>query len=406
MAQATPENLILMALERTGGGRNKAGLWLAGQLRDNGYTMPDAENIMREYVRQIGASDYRENEALASLKSAYRYKTRQPWTTGRVEGNKRLSRRSLPEYRPREKPAEPSEKSMELLQKEIQNNKPFVGSKSDTYLQGRGIPTELAKACRVKHSDGWLFKDKQGKWNRSPAVVFPFFGKDGERKAAQGRRIEDWEGDTKITLGSKLLGIFSTPGALDSDYVAIVEAPIDAMTLALCGMPALAIGGSSGIPEWLITRLARPIAPGMSRTVYIATDADNPGDEAANKIGKTLQYVHAIRLRPPVKDWNEFLVKQGLQAVIDYIDQEITGPEPDGHYDRLEFDETTCQSDKLTNTVPELIVNTPYTPNLLTFYDEDELRLISGIDSEHKALLDDVKRLFGGRVVSTYNLAA
>ena len=37
--------------------------------------------------------------------------------------------------------------------------------------------------------------------------------------------------------------VFATPGALEADTVAIVEAPIDALSLARCGLPAIATRG-------------------------------------------------------------------------------------------------------------------------------------------------------------------
>lgn len=48
-----------------------------------------------------------------------------------------------------------------------------------------------------------------------------------------------------LSRGSIKSGAFQTPGALDANVLGIVEAPIDAISLALCGLPSLAIMGSS-----------------------------------------------------------------------------------------------------------------------------------------------------------------
>ncbi|HYI92886.1 MAG TPA: phage/plasmid primase, P4 family [Bryobacteraceae bacterium] len=67
-------------------GRNNAGFWLAMQLRDNGYSQPEAENSMRDYVSAVppvNAKGQREtytiSEAQASVREAFRSPAREPW---------------------------------------------------------------------------------------------------------------------------------------------------------------------------------------------------------------------------------------------------------------------------------------------------------------------------------------
>ncbi|MCE5199864.1 toprim domain-containing protein [bacterium] len=96
----------------------------------------------------------------------------------------------------------------------------------------------------------------------------------------------------------------------------MTEAPIDALSLALAQMPAIALCGTSGLPSWLVTRMAKPAAPGRSRTVYLAFDADPAGDAAAAKIEGQLSLVHCARLRPQsAKGWNAMLSTQGLDSL-------------------------------------------------------------------------------------------
>ena len=90
------ERLIRAALDRVGSlGRNNAGFWLAGQLRDNGYDQSEAEAAMRNYRGRVPASNtkgareaYTEAEMLASLREAYNRPAREPWGPGKTNGGK------------------------------------------------------------------------------------------------------------------------------------------------------------------------------------------------------------------------------------------------------------------------------------------------------------------------------
>jgi predicted P-loop ATPase len=88
------ERLIHMALNRAmSGGRNNAGFWLAGQLRDNGYNRTEAVVAMRNYRCRCPETNtkgdyepYTEAEVFASLKEAYSRPAREPWK-GRSNSN-------------------------------------------------------------------------------------------------------------------------------------------------------------------------------------------------------------------------------------------------------------------------------------------------------------------------------
>lgn len=78
--------LLARSLERLGEGRDNAGMWLAVQLRDNGYSAAEAEAIMREYVRYVPPTntkgeveEYGERHALATLRKVYAKPPRSPW---------------------------------------------------------------------------------------------------------------------------------------------------------------------------------------------------------------------------------------------------------------------------------------------------------------------------------------
>jgi hypothetical protein len=74
--------LVRRALNRTDGGRNDNGLWLAIQLRDNRYTRDEAEAIVVEKYLPAVSQDrhpYTEREARATVRSAYTRPPRSPW---------------------------------------------------------------------------------------------------------------------------------------------------------------------------------------------------------------------------------------------------------------------------------------------------------------------------------------
>jgi hypothetical protein len=142
------------------------------------------------------------------------------------------------------------------------------------------------------------------------SVVFPLRDAKGKLIAAQGRFLKPWSSGQKFhTLGDKLSGVFATHGAMEimqkGGPVAIVEAPLDAVTLALAGVPALALCGCNGLPEWLQRK-----ACGRHWLIAFDNDENGAGDRAAEKIGEALRTLggHVQRLKPTeAKDWNEAL---------------------------------------------------------------------------------------------------
>ena len=85
------EILIRKALEMApSSGRNNAGIWLACQLRDNGYSIDDAEVPMRDYRSRVPSTNaqgqrepYSVVEMMSSLRQAYSRPAREPWAQGR-----------------------------------------------------------------------------------------------------------------------------------------------------------------------------------------------------------------------------------------------------------------------------------------------------------------------------------
>ena len=185
-----------------------------------------------------------------------------------------------------------------------------------SYLARRGIGLPCAReneVCVVP------------KWHGKAILGFPFKDVAGEVVAIAGRALRDG-GLDKPASGPKKAGAFWARAlgfdALDAVLPAIIlcEAPFDALSLAMAGYPALALGGTNA-PSWLHRKCA-------FRRVLLAFDADVAGDAAAEKIGAHLASFGTTcsRLRPQnAKDWNELLQKYGVQAIEELVAPIVSG---------------------------------------------------------------------------------
>lgn len=197
-------------------------------------------------------------------------------------------------------PAEPENILLEL-----------AGTPGEGYLAKRGISLSTAQNAGV------LFAPH---WSGRPAVVFRLFDQQANEIASQGRFIDGRRNPPAITSGPKKGGLFCTqlpaaPGWWRSlPCLILVEAPIDALSLAEANYPALAFCGTSG-PDWL------HLLCGL-RPVLLAFDADEAGDKAAENLIPLLRPYGAQchRLRPEgAKDWNEMLLQLGPENLGDWL---------------------------------------------------------------------------------------
>ncbi len=184
----------------------------------------------------------------------------------------------------------------------------FADSPAQKYLQERGIQPKISLKAGCGYAPGWEHWEKKGDdWNllgTDARVVFPVYDEDKNLAAIHGRAIDkDHIHSSKITRGNKSKGVFlASPRALSGNVVAICEGPADALALQTCGIPALAMIGTTA-PKWLAAKL-------KDKAVLLATDADKAGDEAAMKLEAVLRiYTRNIfRMRPlSGKDWAEEL---------------------------------------------------------------------------------------------------
>ena len=186
-----------------------------------------------------------------------------------------------------------------------------MAARGADYLWSREIPLAFAVEARVRYSPEWYSR---------PAVVFPLQDATGRGVAAETRLIDGRE-PKSLAAGPKSAGVFAAPAsAIRADVLAVVEGPITALSLAACGLPALALCGHVLRP-WLATHLA-------GRLVFVAldwdeTDRQRDGDEACRALHAVGARPH--RLSPPAGagDWNDYLRAVGLASMRAELEQAV-----------------------------------------------------------------------------------
>jgi hypothetical protein len=188
---------------------------------------------------------------------------------------------------------------------------PVAGTLGEPYLFGRGIGCDTATAAGVLFARNWYGR---------PAVVLPLCDRAGQVVAASGRYLDQRPPKTRA-VGDRKLGVFATPGVWDAPAgptgtgaLVVVEGPADALSLAECDVPAVALVGTTA-PAWLRPAVA-------FRRVVVALDADEAGDRAAEGLLRELTpFARSVeRLRPPAgKDWNDALLAD-YGALCDFLE--------------------------------------------------------------------------------------
>jgi hypothetical protein len=219
---------------------------------------------------------------------------------------------------------------LQRLQKEMKAcQQTFESSPAQEYLQRRGITPKTAKAFGCGYAAEWKhWTEKEGHWQLTGTdrrVVFPITDPEGNVLAIHGRAIDAEFLDTpKKTKGSRKEALFQSVNAFDADIIFLCEGPADAMALHECGFAAVASVATS-IPTWLPNALA-------FRKVMVALDADETGDQAAEKHINELRAhgARAVRLRPEGgKDWNDILMKAGADALRRFVEEKTAEAFPD-----------------------------------------------------------------------------
>ena len=219
--------------------------------------------------------------------------------------------------KPKEKAEAKTENLSEKMEKYQAN---FVHSPAEIYLDGRGISTEIAIKAGCGYAEKWEHWEKSDeKWilkGTDRRAVFPIYDSAGNLIAIHGRAIDEAHlNSPKITRGDKSVGLFlSDANIFESKILAICEGACDALALSMCGIPSVAMTGTTS-PDWFYKKMA-------FRRVLIATDADDAGDKSAYKLKTELasRGTKTFRLRSRhAKDWSEVLEKIGAAQMRDFL---------------------------------------------------------------------------------------
>lgn len=163
------------------------------------------------------------------------------------------------------------------------------------YLEQRGISEPVQRLMGVGY-------DRQRK-----AITMPWRLPNGELANIKYRRVNTkifWYEKGGWPVRELVYGIDIIYSRRVS-YAVICEAEIDAMSFKVCGVPAVALGGS------VITRQkAEVIRQSPLKTAYIATDSDKQGDKLRKEIRSVLggfMTLYDVYIPRPYKDANEAL---------------------------------------------------------------------------------------------------
>lgn len=211
-----------------------------------------------------------------------------------------------------------------------------AGKARDYLCEVRNIPGHVLDAYRVGE--------------RGDEIVFPFLLPDGVLALVKTRKAEDGAAPkpTAANCEPVLFGWQAIPD--DAREVIITEGEIDALSWAAYGYPAMSVpfgGGKGGKQAWIENEFER-----LDRfeRIFISTDMDKPGEEAAEEIASRLGRHRCYRVALPHKDANECLVAgvgkeamaaalasakaldpDGLKRPVEYLDRVIhlfwPGPE-------------------------------------------------------------------------------
>ena len=207
---------------------------------------------------------------------------------------------ATPENAPDRFPAPPWKRDLRGL-------RALDGTRAVAYLSGRGLCAEVAGAAGARFSANFMGR---------PAIVFPLRDQSGVLRGAHARYVDGRDRPKARTLGDKRESLFATADAFSTSLPAIIatEAPLDALSLAQAGYPAVAFCGTEP-PLWFHRLCA-------FRRVLLAFDADDAGERAADKWAPVLESFggRCQRLIPDTaKDWNEALQAQGRDDLADWL---------------------------------------------------------------------------------------
>jgi DNA primase catalytic core len=230
----------------------------------------------------------------------------------------------------------------EFYHKELYQSKEAL-----SYLESRGLLNkELYKRFKIGFSSGGLTEKlsdqqrealkKQGVYSEkgyelmSGCITVPLLDGQGKVKGMYGRAISDTASFNHRYLAGGHAGVFNAPAAkVYRDELVVTESIIDALSLIQLGLEnVVPCYGTNGLTD-LHLKLFNDY---RVETVVLAFDADEAGQNATQRVTKTLvsQGISVKSIVPPKgKDWNEFLLAGGTADQVKALCSEVTAQEPE-----------------------------------------------------------------------------
>ncbi len=233
-------SLLDKALSRAAqGNRNQTGLWLACQLRDNGYTEGEAEGVMLDYASQVhgnGTEPYTRLEAISTLKSAFSKPARAKGIGGDTTiGQDRYSVTLSKKQGNLASIKNPNTVTPLALQ-------PVTGVTVSTLAEAKRLPVDFLKSLGI----GDL------KYSGQSAIRIPYHSENGQELTVRFRLSLTGDNRFKWRKGDKAMpyGLNRLDKIKKAGWVLIVEGESDYWTCLLYDIPSLAAPGK-GI--WPVT---------------------------------------------------------------------------------------------------------------------------------------------------------
>jgi hypothetical protein len=179
----------------------------------------------------------------------------------------------------------------------------LAGTIGQEYMEKRGVSLEVADAGGVR-----FCRDFGGR----SAVVVGLRNREQMLVSAHGRYLSLVRRENKMLTVGVGGGVVSMLDGWRTEPIILVEGLFDALSLAQCGVASVATIG-----RW---------APWLSdvcshRSVWLAFDANRPGEAEVARYRQRLSRARLRRLIPPPhsKDWNTALMKKGAPHVSRWI---------------------------------------------------------------------------------------
>ena len=188
---------------------------------------------------------------------------------------------------------------------------PLFGTRGQTYVEHRGVPVGVADNAGVRFDPDFAGR---------PAVLAPLRDQEMRLTSVHGRYLSTVRGQNKMLTVGPGNGVISVLDGERAEPIILVEGLFDALSLATCGWPALALIGRcvTWLPDLCI-----------GRVVWLAFDASQGAEAEATRYQAYLSGARLRRVPPPqpYKDWNTALRKRGVAAVQYWLRHQLTSPD-------------------------------------------------------------------------------